>query len=307
MVSDSTLTGPGVSGGGSFYGEMRITSSGGSLDGSWNLTGTGSVVVEDASGVATYTANGTVGGTSIDPVFAASDAQIDMTITLPDVGPVENSIALPPGESGIIPVFTYGTCGQIVGTWSVEAEGMVGSGSIVLTRVSDLRSEDAPDYVTQVTNLLVDAYAFTESVETAGGTVDLAGLEDLLSRADSLYNALRRSADCGVGEDVDAEGYINLLGDAIEHLLEFALSNPEAFTISQLRHLVTAAARTGVTIRGSWDSLQVRLSADLEGRLETAIDSGDAVDISSIAAIAALIGDWDLMAWAEDAYREMEE
>jgi hypothetical protein len=306
MVSDSTLTGPGASGGGSFYGEMRLTSSGGTLDGSWNLTGTGNVVVEDASGVATYTASGNVGGSSIDPQFAASDVRIDMTITLPDVGPVETSVSMPPGESGIVPMFTYGTCGQIVGTWNVEAEGMVGSGTIVLTRVGDLRPEDAPDYATRVTNLLVDAYAFTESIETAGGTADLAALDDLLSRADSLYNALRRSADCGMEEDADVEGYINLLGDAMEHLLEFALSHPDAFNVSQLRHLATAAVRTGVTIRESWDSIQGRLSADLEGRLETAIDEGDANDVLNIMAIAALIGDWDLIAWAEEASRGME-
>jgi hypothetical protein len=193
-----------------------------------------------------------------------------------------------------------------VGTWHVEAEGMTGDGTIVLTRVGDLRSEDEPDYATQVTNLLVDAYAFTEAVETAGGPVDLTGLEDLLSRADSLYNALRRSSDCGVGEDVDAEGYINLLGDAIEHLLEFALSNPDALSTSQLRHLVTAAARTGVTIRESWDSIQDRLSADLEGRLEAAIARGDVIAITNVAATAALIGDWDLLAWAEEAAGEME-
>jgi hypothetical protein len=193
-----------------------------------------------------------------------------------------------------------------VGTWRVEAEGMTGSGTIVLTRVSDLRLEDAPDYATQVTDLLVDAYTFTESIETAGGTVDLAGLEDLLNRADSLYNALRRSTDCGLGDEAAAEGYINLLGDAIEHLLEFALANPDALDVSQLGRLVTAAVRTGVTIWESWDSLQGRLSTDLEGRLETAIDDGDSVNSAMIAAIAALIGDWDLVAWAEDASREME-
>jgi hypothetical protein len=294
MVSSSQFGASGASGLADFSGQMRFTSSGGTLEGSWSLTGSGDIRADEGSGTAVYRATGDVGGTSSSIQFVAVGVTIDMVITLSDGSSFENSVTVPPEESGIVPTLTYATCSQVVGTWHVEAEGLTGGGTLVLVRVSDLRPEDEPDYLTQVTDLLTDTYAFTASVESSSGPADLSGLYDLVGRAESLYDALVRNADCGLSEDT------------VEHLLDFALSNPDMFGLFELNQLATTAVRTGLPIGESWDGYQARLSAELASRLEDAVDSGNTLDMEIIVATAVTIGDWDLAAEAEAAAREAE-
>lgn len=302
MTSGSRVSAPGSTTTGEFYGETRFTSSGGTLDGAWNLSGTGELTTENGYGTAEYTGDGVVTGPSSGPRFVAQNLTIYMAGVV-DGHPFEATLSPPAGESAIRVILTRATCSQVMGTWEAEGDGFSGQGTFVAVRVADLREEDARDYLEEVTNLLIDAHAFTESVFLIA---DAEGLNDLIDRAENLYNALQRNDDCGLDEE--AAGYLNLIADAVAHLLDFALSNPDSFNDFQLFQLIGAAARTGVIGAGaigeSAEGFESRISTELSDRLDHAIEIGDEISIDIVIAGAAIVGDWELMERAEAARGE---
>jgi hypothetical protein len=303
MTSGSRVRASGSTTTGEFYGETRFTSSGGTLDGAWNLTGTGELTTENGYGTAEYMGEGVVTGPSSGPRFVAQNLTIHMAGVV-DGHPFEATLSPPAGESAIRILLTRATCSQVMGTWEAEGDGFSGQGSFVAVRVADLRAEEARDYLEEVTNLLIDAHAFTESMFLIA---DAEGLNDLVDRAENLYGALRRNDDCGLDEE--AAGYLNLIADAVAHLLDFALSNPSAFNDFQLFQLIGAAARTGVIGAGAIgetaEGLESRLSTELADRLDHAIEVGDEISIDIVIAGAAIIGDWELMEQAQAAKEEL--
>lgn len=294
IVANSQVVGEGVTTG-AMHGEAHFTVSDGVLDGSWNMTGS-AVFSGEGSGTAEFVAEGIVAGTAIAPTFPTTGGRITAVISIEGVTG-EFSQDFPAGESALLVDLTSATCGQVIAEYEVSAPGMTGSGTLVATRVGDLRADAAPDFEARVTDLMADAMDFRDAA-IASGSFPPGGLSELLGRAQELDRALRRAGDCSGAPH--AADYHSLIAGVVADLLAFALENPDQIDSNELRTLVTILVATNASILVSdaaMDSL-----VDLVGeRLEAAIDSGDVVDISGLTGVAAMIGAWDLVLLGSDA------
>jgi len=288
--------------------QATVSASGGGLmtvadevvSGEYTIHAEDVVIAPDSGATGTMTSVGEWGGTATKPAMIDGDSTIEGTVTVNGVSQ-DMSFTMPStGTMTVIPIISA-TCTVVEGDWPTVANAaFAGSGAspsldgvwIAIRLLDAMPGDEPPDYATEAFAVHTDGLLFM--VETAdAGAVNYYKLDQLLTRAEDLYDRLQRSADCGIGE---AGGYQGILAGMTGDLLRYALDNPDLFNDMDLLRLTSAAFRMGLIGSGaaygeSSAELASDLAAELGDRMDQANEENDCDGALAISLIGSLIGD----------------
>lgn len=265
------------------------------LSGEYTIHANNVVLGPDSSATGTGTTVGEWGGTATKPAMIDGNTTIEGTITVEGVSQ-DVSFSMPStGTMTVIPIISA-TCTVVEGDWPAVANaafagaGVSSSldGSFVAIRLLDaLPGEEPPDYAQEAFDIHMDGlFFYAETVES--GAVNAYKLDQLLTRAEDLYDRLQRAADCGIGE---AGAYQGILAGMTGDLLRFALDYPDLFSEMDLLRLTSAAYRMGLLGSGTaTGDYAAELAGDLAADLADRMDEADAEDDCDAAIAVSLIG-----------------
>jgi hypothetical protein len=271
-----------------YSGKMGLISAGGQVNGEWTLTGTANYT-GDITGIALFDGGGKISGTSTEPVISTSKFIVDMAL---NVAGVKTQQTVDMGSGGNMPLtLISSTCNQVIA--DIEAPtnnaysqaGMTGyaSGSFVATRVDGLYEGNSVDYQYQVGELLDQAEALKQTA-VAGGGIDFAALNSLVSTAENLQTAIKKNTECGETGD---KQFLTMITKIVSDLAYFALSKPELFTTGELNRLVMAALGVGAMGSGAANpemgaDLLAKFSQEFSDRLNDAEANKNCMEATQI-------------------------
>jgi hypothetical protein len=195
------------------------------------------------------------------------------------------------------------TCDTVSGDFTIEYQAMAearglqatGSGSFVAFRVAEpsaLLDSISPLGV-EVATLQHPMQA--QVAQAQSGRVNVAAIMALIVQAESLTTTIEEAASCRER----APWYAHLLAPQIFALLQAVLASPDGVPTDVLVRLASLGYRTGAMGGAATDEGSARVESDLErtlyGRLDAAVDEGNADEIAAIGVAAAQFG-WDALA-----------
>lgn len=272
------------------------------VSGEYTIDATNVVVAPDSGATGSLHTVGEWGGNASKPAMIDGDSTIEGTVTVEGESQDVSFTFPSTGAMTVIPIISA-TCTVVEGDWpGVANAAFAGTGAspsldgvwIAIRLLDAMPGEEPPDYAAEAFAVHTDGLLFY--VESAdAGAVDFARLDDLLTRAEDLYDRLQRAADCGIGE---AGGYQGLLAGMTADLLRFALDNPDLFDNMALLRLVSAAVRMGLIGSGAatgdyTTGLIADLTAELGDRIDEATEEHDCDGALAVSIIGSIIGDAD--------------
>ena len=288
-----------------YNGDMNLIASGGQVNGDWKLKGY-ATYTGDIFGSASFAANGTVGGTSIEPILSTNKFMINMDITVAGMQTEQSVDMGSGGKMGL--TLVSATCNQVVAdikapvTSGYEQAGMASnvSGSFVAVRVSDLQDSDLTDYQQEVGDLLDEAETFKQQA-IANQSIDFETLNQLVKKAENLGISLKKNADCGQGGN---KLFLTSITLTVTDLAYFALQNPELFTTEELSRLVTAALAVGAMGSGAANPSQAadltsKFTQEFNNRLSDAQTNKNCSEATQIKVTALMLNNAALKQQAE--------
>jgi hypothetical protein len=288
--------------------QASVTASGGGLltvadevvSGEYTVHGDDVVIAPDGGATGTLTSVGEWGGTATKPAMIDGDSIVEGTVTV-EGHTQEVSFSFPSsGTMTVIPIISA-TCTIVEGDWPTVANAAfaaqgVSSGIdgvwIAIRLLDALPGEEPPDYLEEAFAVHTDGLLFyAETIES--GEVNYYKLNQLLTRAEELYDRLQRAADCGIG---NAEAWQGLLAGMTGMLLQYAIDNPDQFDNMELMRLTSAAFRMGLIGSGAatgdyGSELTSNLADSLGDRMDQADEENDCDGAIAIVLMGSLIDD----------------
>lgn len=293
---------------GSFLGNMDFLSQAGALDGTFKYTSTAKETVQGGSGTASGVGTGTIKGTSDLPTLQVTGETVTIDATVQGI-PVHTTQSTGAGIPFQVQLVSA-TCNQVVGdiatavknTFQSAGASANASGTFVAYRTGDLKGTDVPSYSKEAGDLLDSAEVFKKEV-MAGNGIDFGTLNDLVSKAEQLALAIKKNNQCGLGSN---KTYLTLVTSIVADIANFALDNPQYFTVGQLGRLAAAALRVGAIGSGAANpsdaaALQAKFAKEMDNRLTDAVNNNNCDQITSIFVATGAIGDSHLKQQATTA------
>jgi len=291
---------------GSYLGTMDFLSQAGALDGTFNYTSNAKETLQGGSGTASGVGQGTIAGASNLPTMQVTDLTVKIDATVQGI-PVHTTQSVGAGFPFQVELVSA-TCSQVVGDIATAVKNNFqsagasanASGTFVAYRKGDLKGTDVTSYSKEAGDLLDNAEQFKKDV-IAGNGIDIEALNALITKAEELSLAIKKNSQCGLGNN---KAYLTLITSIVADIANFALDNPQYFTVDQLGRLATAALRVGAMGSGAANpsnaaALQAKFAKELDNRLTDAVNNKNCGQIASIQVASQTLGDSQLQQQAD--------
>jgi hypothetical protein len=284
----------------SAYGGGLMTVADEVVSGEYTIHADNVVVAPDSGATGTMTSVGEWGGTATKPAMIDGNSTIEGTVTVDGVTQPLSMSFPSSGTMTIIPIISA-TCTIVEGDWptvanaAFAAQGVssdIGGVWIAIRLLDAMPGEELPDYMEEAFAINTDGLLFYAET-AASGEVNDYKLNQLMTRAEDLYDRLQRLADCGIG---DAGAWQGILAGITGILLQYAIDNPDQFDNMELMRLTSAAFRMGLIGSGAatgeyGSDLTNNLADSLGDRMDQADEEDDCDGAIAIVLMGSLIDD----------------
>jgi hypothetical protein len=201
--------------------------------------------------------HGSITGSPTAPAVAGESAAISGSVTVNGIT-VPISLDLGAADLGPFPLDVLAAnCDTVSGdltTVIAMANAQLGGAATLTAMVGSWvavrqGATDPAGGTDVLMTLIADADAVADSA--AAGTLDRAGLVDVVYRAEQFANATNRNAACGAGETAVISTAITSI---VQRMLDTMLANPAGFAPTDWGDVVRAAVASGVVGAGSGPS-----------------------------------------------------
>ena len=310
VYSASISFGSGVSASGALdSGNFDLTVEGCTITGgTFTGTGSGQSVVPGGSATLTVDYTGAMSGSNAQPILNGQSATFSGSATVSGLT-VPLNLSFGAGDFTPVPFqITSATCSLVTGRFdqtlvnAVQAQG--GTVNSVIAHFTAVRTGDTPNSAESTLADLMDQAQKVSDDFAATGTLDVAGLIDVVEKSENFSASLGTSTKCGLLTNAGA--FNQALTTIIADLLKLGVDHADKLSTYDLWELSAIAVEVGAIGSGAVDTtfseqMINQLGTIFNGRLETAIAAHDTNTIMVVQFAASALGLSDLAAKAKAA------